>query len=73
MYRRNGPQKAWGSGVNPITQRSTNSGQQNGVGSQAKHNAHKVATSQETGVEKVANERLLYLMANLMVSERDEN
>ena len=72
MYRRNGPQKAWTSGMNPITQRSTNTGQQNGVGSQAKNNAHKVSTSQETGVEKLANERLMYLIANFMVSDRVE-
>lgn len=73
MYRRNGPQKAaWTSGMNPITQRSNTSSQQNGVGSQAKNNAHKAATNQEAGTEKVANERLTYLMAQFMVSESDE-
>ena len=73
MYRRNGPQKAaWTSGMNPITQRSTTSSQQNGVGSQAKNNTHKAATNQEGGTEKVANERLTYLMAQFMVSESDE-
>ena len=73
MSRRNGPQKAaWTSGMNPITQRSTTSSQQNGVGSQAKNNAHKSATNQETGTEKIANERLTYLMAQFMVSQSDK-
>ena len=72
IYRRNVPQKAWTSGMNPITQRSTTSGQQNGVGSQAKNNAHKVAINQEANMEKLPNERLMYLLANFMVSERDE-
>ena len=67
-YRRNVPQKAWTSGMNPITQRSTTSGQQNGVGSQAKNNAQKTATNQEASTEKLANERLLYLVGNFMVS-----
>lgn len=64
--KRNAPQKAWTSGMNPITQRSTTSGQQNGVGPQAKNNAHKAATNQEAIMEKVANERLIYLLANFM-------
>ena len=58
--------------MNPITQRSTTSGQQNGVGSQAKNNAHKATLNQDANMEKLANERLLHLMANFMVSERDE-
>lgn len=58
--------------MNPITQRSTTSGQQNGVGSQGKNNAHKAATSQEANMEKLATERLVYLMVNFMVSEREE-
>lgn len=58
--------------MNPITQRSTTSGQQNGVGPQAKNHTHKAATNQETNFEKLGNERLLYLIANFMVSERDE-
>ena len=53
--------------MNPITQRSTTSGQQNGVGPQAKNNAHKAAIHQESNMEKLANERLLCLMGNLMV------
>lgn len=58
--------------MNPITQRSTTSGQQNGVGTQVKNNAHKAVTSQEASMEKLANERLVYLLATFMVSERDE-
>ncbi|CAD6589729.1 MAG: hypothetical protein ASARMPRED_004182 [Alectoria sarmentosa] len=64
--KRNVPQKAWTSGMNPITQRSTTSGQQNGVGSQAKNNAHKIAINQEANMEKLPNERLMYLLANFM-------
>lgn len=71
VYRRNAPQKAWTSGMNPITQRSTTSGQQNGVGPQAKNNTHKAAVNQEANMEKLANERLIYLLANFLVSERD--
>lgn len=58
--------------MNPITQRSTTSGQQNGVGPQAKNNAHKVAVNQEANMEKLAHEKLVYLMANFMVSEQNE-
>lgn len=54
--------------MNPITQRSTTAGQQNGIGSQAKNNAQRNATNQETITEKLANERLMYLIANFMVS-----
>lgn len=72
IYRRNVPQKAWTSGMNPITQRSTTSGQQNGVGPQGKNNAHKAAIHQEASMEKLANERLMYLLVNFSVSERDE-
>ena len=59
--------------MNPITQRSTTSSQQNGVGPQAKNNAHKAAMNQEASMEKLANERLVYLLANFMVSERGAN
>ena len=58
--------------MNPITQRSTTSSQQNGVVHQAKNNAHKAANNQEASMEKLAHERLLYLMANFLVSEQDE-
>ena len=57
--------------MNPITQRSTTSGQQNGVGPQAKNNTHKAAINAEANMEKLAHERLIHLLANFMVSERD--
>ena len=58
--------------MNPITQRSTTSGQQNGVGSQSKNNAHKAAIIQDSNMEKLANDRLVYLLANFMVSKQAE-
>lgn len=66
VQKRNVPQKAWTSGMNPITQRSTTSGQQNGVGPQAKNNVHRAAINQEASIEKLANERLMYLLVNFM-------
>ena len=72
IYRRNVPQKAWTSGMNPITQRSTTSGQLNGLGTQTKSNAHKTTANQEGSIEKLGNERLMYLLLNFMVSEQDE-
>ena len=72
FYRRNVPQKAWTSGMNPITQRSTTSGQMNGLGTQTKGNAHKTTANQEGSIEKLGNERLMYLLLNFMVSEQDE-
>ena len=72
IYRRNVPQKAWTSGMNPITQRSTTSGQLNGLGNQTKANAHKTTANQEGSIEKLGNERLVYLLLNFMVSEQDE-
>lgn len=72
FYRRNVTPKAWTSGMNPITQRSTISGHQNGIGPQAKNATHKATISSEGNIEKLANERLMYLMVNFMVSERDE-
>ena len=58
--------------MNPITQRSTASGQQNGIAAQAKNNAHKAVISPEPNMEKLANDRLVYLLANLIVSKRVE-
>ena len=58
--------------MNPITQRSTTSSQQNGVGPQAKNNAHKAATSYEASTEKQANERLMCLLVNFLVSQLHE-
>lgn len=69
IYRRHVTPKAWTSGMNPITQRSTTSGQQNGIGSQTKNAAHKAAINSEVNMEKLANERLMYLLVNFMVSE----
>ena len=69
LCRRNATPKAWTSGMNPITQRSTISGQQNGIGSQAKNATHKATTNSEGSMEKLANERLMYLLVNFMVSE----
>lgn len=69
IYRRNATPKAWTSGMNPITQRSTISGQQNGIGSQAKNATHKATINLEGNMEKLTNERLMYLMVNFMVSE----
>ena len=72
IYRRNVPQKAWTSGMNPITQRSTTSSQLNGLGTQTKGNAHKTTANQEGSIEKLGNERLMYLLLNFMVSEHHE-
>ena len=69
VYRRNATPKAWTSGMNPITQRSTISGQQNGIGSQAKNASHKATINSEGNTEKLANDRLMYLLVNFMVSE----
>lgn len=67
-FRRNAPQKAW-SGMNPITQRSTTPAQQNGVGNQPKVVPQKPGNNEETGTtDQHANDRLLFLFANMMVS-----
>ena len=55
--------------MNPITQRSTTSSQQNGIGPQAKNNAHKAIINLDANMEKLANERLVYMLVNFMVSE----
>lgn len=68
-FRRPTPQKAWTSGMNPITQRSTTPAQQNCAGSQGKVTTQKFASVQETSTpEKHANDRLLYLLGNFMVN-----
>ena len=68
--RRNAPQKAWTTGTNPITQRSTTPAQQNGAGSQAKSVVPKPPDNRETNTpDKHANDRLLYLFGNMMVRE----
>lgn len=53
--------------MNPITQRSTTPGQQNGVVSQSKP-APKASLQDSTSGEKPCNERLMFLFANAMVS-----
>ena len=58
--------------MNPITQRSTTSSQVNGLGTQTKSNAHKATVNQEGSIEKLGNERLMYLLLNFMVSEQHE-
>ncbi|KAL9635968.1 MAG: hypothetical protein Q9164_003131 [Protoblastenia rupestris] len=63
--RRAPPQKAWTSGMNPITQRSTTPSQQNGVTSQNKSSARMDNQDSSSG-GKFAYERLLCLFANFM-------
>lgn len=77
VYLQNGirkpaPQKAWTSGMNPITQRSTTPAQQNGVGSQARAVSLKSTSNQETGTyDRHSNDRLLFILGNFMVSRRN--
>lgn len=67
--RRNASQKAWTTGMNPITQRSTTPAQQNGTGNQAKAVAQKPVNNRETNSpEKHANDRLVFLFGNMLVS-----
>ncbi len=69
-FRRSAPQKAWTSGMNPITQRSNTPNQQNGGALQAKV-AQKPTNNEESNTpEKHANDRLMYLFGNFMVSLR---
>lgn len=65
--RRAVPQKAWTSGMNPITQRSTTPGQQNGAGVQNKASQKTMPNENAHSAEKTVHERLLYLFANFMV------
>ncbi|MCJ1229114.1 hypothetical protein MMC12_005779 [Toensbergia leucococca] len=65
--RRNPTQKAWTSGMNPITQRSTTPAQQNGTSSQPKSSPQKNMNNKETNTpDRHANDRLLFLLGNLM-------
>lgn len=60
--------------MNPITQRSNTPTQQNGVGLQAKAATQKPSNNQEsTTPEKHANDRLLYLLGHVMVSDQRVN
>lgn len=66
--RKSGPPKAWQSGMNPITQRSTIPPPQNGNVSQPKAGSQKPHASMELGsADKHAHDRLVFLMANFMV------
>ncbi|MCJ1370049.1 hypothetical protein MMC20_001261, partial [Loxospora ochrophaea] len=62
--RRNNPQKAWTTGMNPITQRSHGPSQQNGT---SKATLQKANASQETNTaDQHAHDRLLFLLGNFM-------
>ncbi len=68
-HRRNPPQKAWTSGMNPITQRSTTPAQQNGAAAQTKPALPKTTTNQDMNAsDRHANDRLLFLLGNFIVS-----
>lgn len=55
--------------MNPITQRSNTPAQQNGVGNRIKPGPSKPTINQETNTpDKHANDRLLFLLANMLVS-----
>ncbi|KAL8859539.1 MAG: hypothetical protein Q9178_003938 [Gyalolechia marmorata] len=61
------PQKAWQSGMNPITQRSTLPAAQNGNFSQSKASTPKPAANTElANAHKHAHDRIVFLMANSM-------
>ncbi|KAL8942856.1 MAG: hypothetical protein Q9211_001219 [Gyalolechia sp. 1 TL-2023] len=61
------PQKAWQSGMNPITQRATTPAGQNGGISQAKPGSLKAASGMDVGnADKHAHDRLLFLMTHFM-------
>ncbi|MCJ1271313.1 hypothetical protein MMC22_011213 [Lobaria immixta] len=65
--RRNAPQKAWTTGMNPITQRSTTPAQQNGAGNQAKAVSQRPVNNRETNSpEKHAHDRLIFLLGNMI-------
>ncbi|KAL8775681.1 MAG: hypothetical protein Q9209_000177 [Squamulea sp. 1 TL-2023] len=60
-------QKAWQSGMNPITQRSTMPAAQNGNISQPKASSQKAGANMELGnADKHAHDRLVFLLANFM-------
>lgn len=55
--------------MNPITQRSTTPAQQNGAGNQTKAVSQKPVNNRETSTpEKHANDRLMFLFGNMIVS-----
>ena len=67
--RSNGTPKAWQSGVNPITQRSTTPSQSNGTAGSITTTPHKTSVEEVTETaDKQANDRLLYVLGSAMVS-----
>ncbi|KAL8831794.1 MAG: hypothetical protein Q9170_005151 [Blastenia crenularia] len=65
--QRKPPQKAWQSGMNPITQRSTTPASQNGSISQAKSGPQKPTPAMEAGTaDRHAHDRLLFLMTHFL-------
>ncbi|KAI4174549.1 MAG: hypothetical protein LQ348_006362 [Seirophora lacunosa] len=61
------PQKAWQTGMNPITQRSTTPAAQNGNISQPRAAPQKPASNMElANADKHARDRLLFLMSHFM-------
>ncbi len=55
--------------MNPITQRPTTPAQQNGAGPQLKPTAQKATINQDmNAADRHANDRLIYLLGNIMVS-----
>ncbi|KAL8694728.1 MAG: hypothetical protein Q9218_000654 [Villophora microphyllina] len=65
--RKSGPQKAWQTGMNPITQRSTTPASQNGNIAQAKAATQKPVLSMEVGnADKHAHDRLVFLHTHFL-------
>ncbi|KAL9591965.1 MAG: hypothetical protein Q9179_007194 [Wetmoreana sp. 5 TL-2023] len=65
--RKTVPQKAWQSGMNPITQRSTTPASQNGNISQPKAAPQKAVPNMEVGnADKHAHDRLLFLVTHFL-------
>ncbi|KAG8528108.1 uncharacterized protein KY384_007024 [Bacidia gigantensis] len=61
-------QKAWQSGMNPITQRSNTPTQQNGAVVQNK-SGYRLDESEGGSAEKISHDRLLHLFANAIVNQ----
>lgn len=66
--KRNTAQKAWTSGMNPITQRSTAPTQTNGITPNQALGLQNSSVTQETStLDKHANDRLVYLLGSFVV------
>ncbi|KAI4224673.1 MAG: hypothetical protein L6R36_004481 [Xanthoria steineri] len=66
-HKKPAPPKAWQTGMNPITQRSTMPAAQNGNLAQPKISPKKPAANMElANADKHAHDRLVFLMANFM-------